>query len=87
MGPGDDSHADAQVSSRKKSKSKPQLVTFRRNEIIFDNRKCIMLNLRDVTDQENMIQVLENNKTGRKMNAELNKELFVPLKTIERAAT
>ena len=29
-----------------------KILSFQRNEVIFENRECIVLNIRDLTDQE-----------------------------------
>lgn len=38
---------------------KPKLVMFQRSEIFFNNRNCIMLNLRDVSNQKELFDVSE----------------------------
>ena len=49
-----------------------KLITFKRNKIIFGNRECIMLNLRDVTDLANYAQNNDKFMVEKQVNAELN---------------
>ena len=47
---------------------KGRIVTFKRSEIIFDNRKSIMLSLRDVTELQAHIEAIEKIDKDKKVN-------------------
>ena len=39
-----------------------RLITFQRNEIYFNDRKSVMLNLRDITKLENLHETIKTNR-------------------------
>ena len=56
---------------RAKRKPKEKLITFLRNEIIFNNRKSLMLNLRDVTAQEDSNKMMKSSAVVVPFNSTL----------------
>ena len=44
--------AKDQTNLSARSTVSDKILSFQRNEVIFDNRECIVLNIRDLTDQE-----------------------------------
>ena len=43
---------DKTIMSARSTGAASKIFSFQRNEVIFDNRECILLNIRDLTDQE-----------------------------------
>lgn len=66
----------------RKKKEKEKFVTFRRNEIFFDGRSSVMLNLRDVTEQ-NLSDTARINKLLLSVKATLSHDVFESMKTME----
>ena len=66
----------------RKKKEKEKFVTFRRNEIFFDGRSSVMLNLRDVTEQ-NLSDTARINKLLLSVKATLSNDVFESMKTME----
>lgn len=58
----------AESEQEAKKMSKQLVVTFQRREILFDNRKCYMLNLRDITEQENILSRKEKTEKFDNLN-------------------
>ena len=58
----------AEAEQEAKKMSKQLVVTFQRREILFDNRKCYMLNLRDITEQENILSRKEKTEKFDNLN-------------------
>lgn len=73
-----------QVDSQKSKRMRA--VAFQRSKIIYDNRKSIMLNLREVTELQAYILAQETMEQDKKVNAILSDQLLENHSIIENGA-
>ena len=59
-----------------------KIITFRRNDIFFDGRKSVMINLRDLTGDESMFKTVRVSKKLQQANYILAQEVVGPIETI-----
>lgn len=62
-----------------------RLISFNRFEIIFDGRKSVMINIRDISDIQNFNKMLKANDTLRNAYKCLQEELKRPFSSIDSA--
>ena len=60
-----------------------KLITFTRNEIFYNDRKSVMLNLRDISDIQNLNKKIKDNETLQLAYQKASSELVVPFSQIE----
>ena len=59
------------------------MVCFQRNEVIFNGKKCIVINVKDLSEQEGFLSTLERIKQLQMSLRNLSSELIDPLEKIQ----
>lgn len=62
--------------------SKEKILTFCKSEIYFDDRKSVMINMRDITHLENMHEAVHNNKLHQRIYDSMAPDLISPFLSI-----
>ena len=58
------------------------MICFYRNEVIFNGKKCIVINVRDLTEQDGLFSAKEEIKNLHQTVDRLSAELIDPIQTI-----
>lgn len=61
-------------------------ISFLRNEVIFNNKKSIVINVRDLTDQDGLFDLKAKIKQLNKAVERLSHELDQPLSAVTKSA-
>lgn len=70
-------------SSGNSKKEKQKVITFRRNEIFFDGRPGVMLNLRDLTEDESLSRTVRVSQQLQQVNSNIHQEVVGPFEMID----
>ena len=71
------------AKKRKKRKNKTKKITFRKNEIFFMGRKSVIINLRDISQEQSHYKVTQSSNMLKLFESTLSEDLVRPIESIK----